>query len=277
MAAVKKAKKTPAKGPLKVPIKAKKASQKAPRELPGLIKSWSFSRHSTYKQCPLKAKLLYIDKLKEPPNSAMARGNAIHLMAENFIKGHLKELPAELKMFEKDFTYLRDRYTKKVGQPAVEDNWAFTRDWSLTRWDDWAHCWVRIKLDCAHEEKGDVLIITDWKTGKFREDQNADYLAQLKLYALGALLMPRYAHIKEIRPRLAYLDLGFCFDGSDKDKGKPAIVYTRKDLPALKAEWEKLVTPMLSDQAFPPRPNKFCNWCFFRAANKTNGGGQCRF
>lgn len=261
----------------KAPVKAVKKVATAIKALPGLIKSWSYSRFSTYKQCPLKAKLQYIDKLKEPPNQAMARGNAIHLMAENYIKGHLDELPAELLMFRKEFEYLRSRYAKKVGQPSIEDNWAFTRDWSLTRWDDGAKCWVRIKLDCAHEEKGDVLIITDWKTGKFREDQNADYLEQLKLYALGAFLMPRYAHIKEVRPRLVYLDLGLIFDGSNKEKGVEPVVYYRKDLPKLKALWEKLVTPMLSDQAFPPRPNRFCSWCHFRASNKANGGGQCRF
>ena len=35
------------------------------------ITAWSFSRYNLYQQCPGKAKLMYIDKLKEPTSDAM--------------------------------------------------------------------------------------------------------------------------------------------------------------------------------------------------------------
>ena len=162
------------------------------------VTSWSFSRYSDYKQCPLKAKLKHIDKISEPPNEAMARGAQIHNLAEDFIKGKVPKLAPELKLFEKEFKRLRAMFKKISQSMVVEDNWAFTKDWDETAWNNWTACWVRIKLDCAHHEEDTVLVVTDWKTGKFRPEQNEEYVEQLELYALSALLL--HDHIEEVRP-----------------------------------------------------------------------------
>jgi hypothetical protein len=154
------------------------------------ITSWSFSRYSDYKQCPAKAKYKHIDRIKEPPNPAMARGAAIHTLAEEYIKGKGRTLPPELKLFEAEFKALRKQFKKSINGMVVEDNWSFTSNWEETAWDDWIHCWVRIKLDCAHHEGDDILIVTDWKTGKFREEMNEDYVEQLELYALAPPVAP---------------------------------------------------------------------------------------
>lgn len=243
------------------------------------ITSWSFSRYSDYKQCPLKAKLKHIDKIKEPPNEAMARGADIHTMAEDYIKGKIARLPKELKGVEATIKELRALYKKLMAKKTtqsdmvVEDNWAFTKDWDQTRWDDWVHCWVRIKLDCAYIVKyvdKTVLIVRDWKTGKFREEKNEEYVEQLELYALAALIL--YPHVDEVQPILDYVDLGVVYPPANKP-----LVYTQKDLPRLKKLWEKRTKAMLSDTRFAPRPNNLCKWCHFRKNNAGNGGGQCKF
>lgn len=238
------------------------------------ITSWSFSRYSTYKQCPLKAKLQFIDKIKEPPNPAMARGAELHEKAEAYIKGSITRLSPELKLFKEEFAALRKQYKKKISGMVVEDNWAFTNNWTETQWNDWVGCWVRIKLDCAHHEDEETLIITDWKSGKYRPEMNEEYVEQLELYALAALLL--YEHIKFVRPRLAYIDLGLIYPEPDS-KAEELLTFTRKDIPRLKKLWAKRVKPMMNDKTFAPRPNNFCKWCFFRQANKANGGGQCKY
>ena len=63
---------------------------------PTTITSWSFSRYSVYILCALKAKFAFVDKIKEPGNDAMARGDAIHKQAEAYLKGTLARLPVEL-------------------------------------------------------------------------------------------------------------------------------------------------------------------------------------
>lgn len=235
---------------------------------PKQITSWSFSRYSVYRQCPLKAKLKFIDKLPEPKSDAMERGNVIHKLAEDYLKGKISRLPPELKAFAQLFKDLRKRYRKVISKMTVEDTWAFTREWDQTRWDDWTGCWVRIKLDCAHEEADNVLIIRDWKTGKFRLPKVEEYVEQLELYALAALLI--YPHLEEVHPKLDFLDEEVEYPRPGVD---PDLVFKRSDLPALRKTWEKRVTPMLRDKRFSPRPNDLCRFCHYRAEN----GGPCKY
>jgi len=238
------------------------------------LTSWSFSRYSSYRQCPLKARLAFIERIKEPPNKAMARGAAIHDLAEGYIKGTVARLPKELGEFGGLFRRLRKQYKKKGHGMVVEDMWAFTKEWDETAWDNWTACWVRIKLDCAEHEDDKTLIINDWKTGKFRHEMSEDYIEQLELYALAALLL--HDHIETVKPRLVYLDQGSTYPkpGSDDEK---ALTFIRKDIPKLKKLWAKRVRPMLNDRIFAPRPNNRCCWCFYRKANAANGGGQCKY
>lgn len=230
------------------------------------ITSWSFSRYADYKNCPLKFKLKHVDKLNEPPNEAMARGAAIHTLAEEYIKGKGRTVPPELKLFEVELKALRKQFKKSINGMVVEDNWSFTKDWEETEWNNWVNCWVRIKLDCAHHAEADVMVVTDWKTGKFRPEQNDEYIEQLELYALAALML--HPHLKEVRPRLVYLDVGVSFPTADNP-----IVFTQADVPKLKKLWEKRTKPMMSDTTFAPRPNDKCKWCHFRKSN----GGPCKF
>lgn len=240
------------------------------------ITAWSFSRYATYKQCPLKAKLQFIDKIKEPANDAMKRGMSVHDAAEAYIKGVDKQgvktstLPPELTSFKRQFQILRKQYKKSISGMVVEDTWAFTKDWDETQWTDWVGCWVRIKLDCAYHVTDDIMIVVDWKTGRFRSEMGGAYSEQLELYALAGLLL--HPHLKEVRPCIAYTDHGVVFPPDDEP-----IIYTRGDIPKLKKIWSKRTRSMLVDKSFAPRPNDKCHWCFYRRSNSGNGGGQCKY
>lgn len=230
------------------------------------ITSWSFSRYSDYKQCPAKAKYKHVDKLKEPPNDAMARGAAIHAKAEDYIKGKIRAMPVELKLFADTFKFLKTQYKKSINGMCVEDNWSFTKTWTETQWNDWVNCAVRIKLDCAHHIDEDVMVISDWKTGKFRPEMNDEYIEQLELYALAALIL--HPHLKEVHPRLVYLDTGTIYPNPEEP-----LVFTQKDVPKLKKTWEKRTKPMLNDKSFAPRPNDKCKWCHFSKSKN----GPCKY
>lgn len=235
------------------------------------ITSWSFSRYSTYKECPYKAKLKFIDKLQEPGNAAMERGTAVHKAAEEFIKGTQKKLAKELNPVAAIVKACRAFFKKrKTEADAVcEDTWAFTIDWARTAWDDWKNCVSRIKLDFAHVEmrgKKRILIITDWKTGKFSRWKLEEYLEQLELYALAALIL--YPDVDEIWPRLVFTDQNIVHP---QEEGE--IKFTHTDLKRLKLLWHRRVSPMLCDTKFAPRPGDHCSRCHFRKDN----GGPCKF
>lgn len=237
------------------------------------IKAWSFSRYSTYTKCPLSAKLAYLDKIKQPQSEPMRRGDEIHKMAEAFVKGKIKKLPDELSFFPNFFAKMRKLYKKDPGVVVVEETWTFRRDWTRTVWNDWNGAWLRVKLDCAWMDETTVRIV-DFKTGKFSPQYGLDqYLEQVDLYAMAALIV--YADVgPELRviPSLYYLDHEIIFPEPGAEK-----VYAPSDLPSLKKTWEKRTKPMLADKQFAAKPNSLCGWCHYRAANKENGGGQCRF
>ena len=235
------------------------------------ITSWSFSRYAVYRECPLKAKLKFIDRLEEPSSPAMDRGTVIHKLAEDYVKGTITRMPPDLKKVADILKTCRTFYKRRGDerQAIAEDSWAFTGTWEKTVWNDWAKCALRIKLDFAHVEKRDgktVLIITDWKTGKFREEKNAEYLEQLDLYALAGLIL--YPEVDEAWPRLVYTDQGITYP---KTEGE--IVYARKDVKKLKLEWVKRTAKMLLDTIFAPRPGNYCRHCHFRKANN----GPCKY
>jgi len=217
---------------------------------PTQITSWSYSRYSLYEECPAKAKYKFIDKLPEPGNAAMERGNTIHKLAELYTKGEIKKLPPELKLFKEEFAEL------KKSKPIVEETWAFTSKWQKTTYNDWTGCAVRIKVDVACPDD-ETLYVIDHKTGKPRDG----YDAQLSLYALGGMLM--FPKAKIISTQLWYLDAGETV----------AKEYQADQLTSLMLDWDKRTRPMLSDTRFAPKPGNGCRWCPYSKSK----GGPCKF
>ena len=174
---------------------------------PTNLTSWSISRYHTWKTCPASAKYKFIDKIPEPASPAMERGSDIHKLAEEYLKGKKRILPKELKLFRDLFKELRGYCSKLTQVTHIEASWAFRNDWSQTVFNDWANCWLRVKLDFAvFLPEGNVLNVIDWKTGKFREYNIQDYIEQLELYALSA--MKFNPSIEKVVPKLVYLDTG---------------------------------------------------------------------
>lgn len=228
------------------------------------VTSWSFSRYADYRKCPALFKFKHLDKLKEPKNDAMQRGIDIHKLAEDYTLGRLKTLPTELKLFKAEFARLRKEKVK-----MVEDNWAWTASWQAeTAWNDWANCWVRIKLDVAYiNVEHNALVVIDHKTGKFREDKQGEYDEQNELYGLAGL--KKHPDVAVVSPRNWYLDTGKVYP----DPEELEVEYFRKDEPLLEKKWAARIKPMFNDNSFKPTPGDACRWCHYRKSN----GGPCKF
>ena len=223
------------------------------------VTSWSFSRYMDYLTCPAKFKFKHLLKMSEPPNKYMERGADVHKKAEDYTTGKLKTMPAELKLFKEEFNALKKQKVK-----FIEDNWAFTKAWDLTQWNNWAECWLRVKLDAAYINlEHNALVVIDHKTGSMRDEKKAEYELQLELYGLAGLVQQPTVDL--VSPRLWYLDHGVIYP-EDTD-----IEYKRADEPKLKKKWEQRVIPMFADKQFKPKPNYTCDRCHYRKAN----GGPC--
>lgn len=227
------------------------------------IESWSFSRYTTYASCPKKAYYKFILKLKEPQGDAMARGEAIHKLAEDFVKGSIKTMPKELKLFKEEFAALKKQKVK-----YVEESWTFKNDWTETAWNDWSGAWLRVKLDVAYlNVDHNILVPIDHKTGKYSDYKTAEYEEQLQLYGLAAL--KKFPNIDGVSPRLWYLDHGIIHPNPEQEE----ILYERKDEKYLDKLWQSKTKAMLSDTTFKEKPGNACTYCHFKKAN----GGPCKF
>ena len=219
--------------------------------MPDQLTQWSYSRWQTYTQCPFKAKCAYIDKLPQPDSPALAKGNMVHAAAEDYINKKRKDVIPELKQFSVELKGFRKK------PPFVELQWAFTNKWEPTGWFD-KDCWCRVKTDIMWaNEKAREGFIVDWKTGK----QYPEHKDQLGLYALGGFII--IPELLRIRAADWYCDTGV----------KVPEDFIAGEAKPLKQLWNKRVEPMLHDEKFVPKPNRFCGWCPFRKAV----GGPCSF
>ena len=227
--------------------------------MPSTFTSWSFSRYSDWARCPLFAKLKHLDKMPTSASPAMARGGEIAKLGENFLKGALRTLPAELKPLGEDFKFLKKQKTK-----FVEEQWGFDREWLPVAWNDWDRCWLRVKVDVGYVD-GHVVHIRDAKTGKMREEKNEEDLLQLDLYvAAGATQFP---DAKQFTSQLLYTDMGVRFPE------KAPVTVSRAAALKRQAEWNKRVKPMFNDRKFVARPGFYCRWCDFSKSK----GGPCKY
>jgi len=212
------------------------------------ITSWSYSRYGTYEQCAFKAKMLYIERFKEPSSPALDKGVAVHTEIERYLKLKDEPLPQCAIKLCADYEEL------KAKKPYVELEVCFNKDWQPVDWFA-KDAWVRIKIDALVKDN-DYCLIIDHKTGRVRDS----YEPQLELYALTGLLM--FPNVNTVDTELWFVDAGRKLEGQR---------YTRDDLEMLKARWTDRVTPMLTDTEFRPTPNQYCSYCHFRKSN----GGLC--
>lgn len=225
-----------------------------------LIEAWSYSRYVDYKLCPLKFKLKYIDKIKEPGSAAMDRGTDMHSIAESYVNiatgRKPPAMPSELHNVREIAEYLR------VNDAIAEVEWGFTAEWKWTGRPGWfgKDVWYRAKCDVHVLYDDNTALVGDWKSGK----KYATNEEQMELFALATKM--RYPNLVEVDTRLWYLDIA----GDDNEVQR---VYHENDFITIQADWQRKVVPMFKDRKFAPKPNDRCRWCHYRRDN----GGPCKF
>ncbi len=226
------------------------------------LTSWSYSVYTAYMKCPMQVMFDKIKRIRiqEPENPAFIKGNTLHKFAEMYIsgKGKAPTIIPDLKAVSKRLIAYRKM------KALVEQDWAFTKNWLPTQWNNWNDCWLRIKVDvCAVTKEPPLVQITDWKSGKVYDEHKQ----QRSLYALGGLQL---------------VDLGLLAGGAKTVKVIAEHLYTdttqsateeygMKDLKPLKREWETRIKQMMTDTKYPAKTGFHCRYCKFRKS----AGGPC--
>jgi CRISPR/Cas system-associated exonuclease Cas4 (RecB family) len=214
------------------------------------IVAWSYSRLSSWEECPAKAKYKFLLKLPEPASPYAARGTDLHSLAEDYIKGKIIDVPTQLSNVQEYLDELKHADTK------TELQLAFTEAWEPTEWFA-MNVYCRVIFD-AVRVLPEKTVVVDHKTGKKRQDEHTD---QLRLYALATF--KQWPETPVVDAQVIYID----------QAERLRMTFTKDKIPELQAYWDERAGKMRADDMFSPRPNPNCKWCHYRKSN----GGPCQF
>jgi len=218
-------------------------------------KFWSFSRWKVFNECRARYEFQYLQKLEQPESKHLTRGTFVHTLAENFLDMGGK-VPKELKEFADELKAIR-----KLGAIS-ERTLAFTKSWQETVFDDWANCWLRVKIDADITEPTTATVI-DFKTGKPWKDTKD----QSEIYAVAK--MQRAKKIESVDVEFWYTDSG---------EVVPYFYSRIRDFKKLKQKWQARAQEMLAARTFPFTKNAYaCKYCPFRSDKELANGlaGPC--
>ncbi len=232
------------------------------------IKTWSYTRLSTWETCARRAKLAYIDRIPEPERPlppgktehANDRGTRIHDAGERYVRGGTELIPELAKYFRPEFEKMRELFAQ--GRVSLEGEWAFKSDWTPTPWAS-NDAWGRIKIDSFVWLTDTTAAVIDYKSGKMcgNETKHAE---QTNLYQLGSFI--KYPKLENIVTELWYID---------QNQMSPKRSYRRDQGLKFIASWERRIKAMTSDTKFEPSPSQSrCRWCPYKPVEK-GGTGHC--
>lgn len=156
--------------------------------------TWSYSTLSLYQQCPKKYYHLKVAKdVKEAPSDAIAFGNKIHKIAQEYVESD-KPIPEE---YVSAMQAPLDKLKAMDGMKLCENKLGLTVDLKPCGFFD-KNVWWRGIADIIILQD-DKAFTVDYKTGK--KSQYAD-LKQLEILSLA--LFKHYPHIKKVKAGLMF-------------------------------------------------------------------------
>lgn len=230
----------------------------------------SWSRLSTYNQCPLKFHLSYITKsFKEEEKSIhLIKGEQLHQQLEHYVLAKNGQMPMPLGFSEEvrgTLPYVDKLFTNFKGV-YPEAQIAAGLDWKPTEWfgkdTAWRSIWDVVGLS------PNTCFIGDYKSGKIYP--YGDGFGQLHLSA--AMGLKRFDTVPEINCAYIYIEhkhitkIKVVRESGEYDaQGKP-IPHLQQVIDHFDEQFGKVQM----EKNWDPTPNEFCKWC---PATK----GQCKF
>lgn len=209
----------------------------------------SWSRLSTYQQCPLKFHLQFISKtFKEEEKSIhLVKGEQLHKQLEDYViaKNGGAAMPLGFSPEVKQTLPYVDKLYELYDSIHPEAQIACTQDWKPAEWFDktvgWRAIWDVVGL------KASTCYIGDYKSGKIYP-YGSTY-GQLHLSAVIAL--NRFKEVPEVNAAYIYIE----------HKKVTPIKVTRAELPKVQEHFDKEFEKVQMEKTWDPVPNDNCKWC----------------
>ncbi|HEY7354775.1 MAG TPA: ATP-dependent DNA helicase [Terriglobales bacterium] len=232
-----------------------------------LASTLSASAIDRYELCPLQFKLEREWRIPSELSAAVQYGASIHrvlLTYFNSVRWH-RTLPADelLELFRADLANesISDPYQHELyQQQGVAQLQQFMAGAEKSR-PEVLHTEEQFnikigattlvgRIDRIDRSADDGVVITDYKTGKPKSQEDADESLQLSLYALAA------------REKWGYTAERLVFHNLD---GNSAIATRRSEMELLEARQKvEEVAAKIAQRKFDPKPGFHCSWCSYR-------------
>jgi len=208
----------------------------------------SFSRLSTFENCPAQFDYVYVSKrVKDQPNEASEYGDRVHKVLEAYGKGTLDHgtLTDEGTKTLDKWGDLVDMVTSKPGQKFFEHQMAVNNKLQPVDWfaED---VWIRSIADVL-VVNGDTAYCLDYKTGKVKENPT-----QLQLFA--SMVFWHFPEVHTVKTSFIWLKF------NETTNAKYERRYLGALWSALKPRFDK-VQEVIDLGVFPTKPSGLCPWC----------------
>lgn len=223
---------------------------------------YSYSKINTWKRCPYKFKLKYIEKIKTPfvPNLALLKGSFLHYCIEKNTNGKEYATTAIFTEEEKNKAIkilsqfrkseLCQFYLSVKGEHEVDFSILKEKDiFKVANFKN-INALFKGKIDYLFQQNNELYIL-DWKSGKYidQDDQKFD---QLLLYAIWGFL--KYENINTINCSFVYIE----------HLKENKVIYHRKDLKSYIEKYIEYINKIESDESFEKIKSKQCDYCEYR-------------
>lgn len=216
------------------------------------MRPWSYSRLTTYEDCPKQFWYSYVDKMEgfRPPSPAADRGTRIHKAGEDYLAGTLKVYPPEYQKVAMHMMNLKSVNALPEVKVAVNDKW------EIVDYKD-PDAYLRGQIDVHYESPDkETVYVEDFKTGQVY----ASHPDQMKTYvALAASMFPT---AKYFVTRLVYIDQGMVTTPINTPVERVRPIKLMLDGRIKNAE---------EDTIFSVKPGSACKWCDY----SKKYGGPC--
>ena len=208
----------------------------------------SFSRLSTFEQCPAQFDYLYVSKrVQSTTNEAADYGDRVHKVLEAYGRGTLDTgaLTEEGSSTLKQWGGVVDKITSRGGDKYFEHQMAVNRQLQPVDWFA-KDVWIRSIADVLIVD-GDTAYCLDYKTGKVKDNPT-----QLQLFA--AMVMWHFPQVNTVKTSFVWLKFNEVTNAK----------YERRFLDAL---WRALeprfdkVQETIDLGVFDTKPSGLCPWC----------------
>jgi hypothetical protein len=224
--------------------------------------AWSWTQLENFENCPRRWHLeSWTKTVPYVQNDAARWGDVVHKALDKRLGPAKVSLPSNIVHLE-PFAKSVEAAEVSGAKLITEQRLAVTEGWAPTTYFA-KDVWCRAQVDWTLE-RGDRIVIGDWKTGKPKEGSD-----QLRLSA--ALTLAHRPHINEAK-------ISFVWIGEQRADPSTQTV-RREDLPALRASFlprVKRMTDAVEANHFPPKPSGLCGWCSVGPKNCEHWQGNGR-